>query len=176
MRIIDMPEFKDKTQVLSFDEDTTLKEAIDHMADKNYGACLVTRKDKLAGIFTERDLLRKVAPKGLDLKKKKLKDVMTKNLKTAQVTDDVADCLRRMSQGRFRHMPVVDDKKNILGMLSQGDFVAFTMSDIMARVTENAKASVAGGRSTPVAIIVAIVVYILGLLFILSAVNHWFGL
>ena len=119
MRIIDMPEFRDKTQVLSFDEETTLKKAIDEMADKNYGACLVTRKDKLAGIFTERDLLRKVAPKGLDLKKKKLKDVMTKNLKTAQVTDDVADCLRRMSQGRFRHMPVVDDKKNILGMLSK---------------------------------------------------------
>ena len=176
MRIIDMPEFRDKTQVLSFDEETTLKKAIDEMADKNYGACLVTRKDKLAGIFTERDLLRKVAPKGLDLKKKKLKDVMTKNLKTAQVTDDVADCLRRMSQGRFRHMPVVDDKKNILGMLSQGDFVAFTMSDIMSRVTETAKANVAVGRSTPWAIVMAAVVYALGLLFILSAVNHWFGL
>jgi len=176
MRIIDMPEFRDKAQVLSFDEATTLKAAIDEMADKNYGACLVTRKDKLTGIFTERDLLRKVAPKGLDLKKKTLKDVMTKNLKTAQVTDDVADCLRRMSQGRFRHMPVVDDKKNILGMLSQGDFVAFTMSDIMARVAGTAKANVAVGRSTPWSIVIAVVVYTLGLLFILSALNHWFGM
>ena len=81
-----------------------------------------------------------------------------------------------MSQGRFRHMPVVDDKKNILGMLSQGDFVAFTMSDVMERMRKSAHASVAAGRGTPVSIILAIVVYTLGLLFIISALNHWFGL
>lgn len=176
MRIIDMPEFKDKSQVLSFDEDTKLSDAIQKMADKNYGACLVTKNDKLTGIFTERDLLRKVAPEFIDTKKTTLKDVMTKSLKTAQITDEVADCLRRMSQGRFRHMPVVDEKKNILGMLSQGDFVAFTMSDIMERMRKSAQAEVAAGRGTPFSIMLAITVYTLGLLFIVSALNHWFGM
>jgi len=176
MRIIDMPEFKDKSQVLSFDEETKLSDAIKEMATKNYGACLITKNEKLVGIFTERDLLRKVAPENMDTKKTLLKDVMTKALKTAKVTDEVDDCLRRMSQGRFRHMPVVDDKKNILGMLSQGDFVAFTMSDVMERMRKSAHASVAAGRGTPVSIILAIVVYTLGLLFIISALNHWFGL
>ena len=175
MRIQDMPEFKDKKHVLTFDEDTILKDAITVMGEKNYGACLVTRNDKLVGIFTERDLLRKVVPAGVDVKKKKLKDVMTKTLKTAQVEDNVADCLRRMSQGRFRHMPIVDDKKNILGMLSQGDFVAFTMSDIMDRFASTAKANVAIGRSLPVSMVIAIMIYTLALLFIASAFGHWFG-
>lgn len=174
MRVQDMPEFKDKNHVLAFDETTILKDAIAEMAAKNYGACLVTRNDKLVGIFTERDLLRKVVPQGLDVKKKTLKDVMTKALKTAQVEDNVADCLRRMSQGRFRHMPIVDDKKNILGMLSQGDFVAFTMSDIMARFSTTAKANVAIGKSLPVSMVIAMMVYTLALLFIVSALMHWF--
>lgn len=173
MRVQDMPEFKDKSHVLTFDEDTKVKKAIDEMAKKNYGACLVTRDDKLVGIFTERDVLRKIVPANVDIKKKTLKDVMTKSLKTAQVQDNVADCLRRMSQGRFRHMPIVDDKKNILGMLSQGDFVAFTMSDIMARFSTTAKANVAIGKSLPVSMVIAMMVYTLALLFIVSAIMHW---
>lgn len=175
MQIKDMPEFRDKSHVMSFEEDTLLYEAVNAMAKKNYGACLVTRKDKLIGIFTERDLLRKVVPDALDVKKTLLKDVMTKSVKTAKTDDSIAECMRRMSQGRFRHLPVVDDSNNILGMLSQGDFVAFTMSDIMHRFKESALANVTIGRSTPISIILAVVVYTLGLLFILSAVFHWFG-
>lgn len=176
MRIVDMPEFRDKSQVLSFDEETTLYDAIKAMADRNYGACLVTKNGKLAGIFTERDLLRKVAPAEMDIKKKKLKDAMTKGIKTAQINDHVSDCLRRMSHGRFRHLPIVDENQNILGMLSQGDFVAFTMSDIAHRFSETALANVPVGKVTPVAIIIAMAVYTLGLLFIVSALGHWFGM
>jgi CBS domain-containing protein len=175
MRVQDMPEFRDKSHVLAFDEDTILKDAIQAMADKNYGACLVTRNDKLVGVFTERDLLRKVVPAGVDVKKKKLKDVMTKALKTAQIEDNVSDCLRRMSQGRFRHMPIVDQDKNILGMLSQGDFVAFTMSDIMNRFTTTAKANVSIGKSLPVSMVIAIMIYTIAILFLVSAFGHWFG-
>ncbi len=177
MRIIDMPEFKDKKDVLSFETTTLLKDAIDEMAEKNYGACLVTSKGKLAGIFTERDVLRKVVGgKGVDLKKTLLKDVMSSDLKTASENDKVADCLRRMSQGRFRHMPVIDEKGAILGMLSQGDFVAFTMSDIAQRLSGAAKASVFAGRATPVSIIIAMGVYTLMLLFLIAGGKHIFGL
>lgn len=176
MRIIDMPEFKDKQNVLSFETTTPLKDAVNEMAEKNYGACLVTTKGKLSGIFTERDILRKVVSgKGVDLKKAKLKDVMTTNPKTARENDKVADCMRRMSQGRFRHMPVVDDKGKILGMLSQGDFVAFTMSDVVARLGSSAKANVTAGRGTPVSIIIAMGVYTLMLLFLIAGAGHIFG-
>ncbi len=176
MRIIDMPEFKDKKEVLSFETTTPLKDAINEMAERNYGACLVTSKGTLVGIFTERDILRKVvAGKGVDLAKAKLKDVMSTELKTAKEKDMVADCLRRMSQGRFRHMPVVDDKGKILGMLSQGDFVAFTMSDIAHRLSSAAKAGVQDGSIKPLMMIVSIFLYTLGLLFFLSAGKHLFG-
>lgn len=175
MRILDMPEFRDKQNVLSFPPDKALSEAICEMAAKNYGACLVTKNEKLVGIFTERDLLKRVCSDGMDLKKTKLSDVMTTDLKTAKKDDLVADCLRRMSQGRFRHMPVVDDKGEVLGMLSQGDFVAFTMSDIAHRLSTVAKAGVSDGSIKPWTMILSIMLYTLGLLFFISAASHWFG-
>lgn len=52
MRINDMPEFRDKSHVLTFDQDVKISEAVDAMAKKNYGAVLVTKNDKLSGIFT----------------------------------------------------------------------------------------------------------------------------
>jgi CBS domain-containing protein len=176
MRISDMPEFRDKTQVHSFEQTTTLDKVIAEMAEKNYGAVLITSKKKLVGIFTERDLLRKVVPQGLNLKKTKVSEVMTSNLKTAKVGDSVNDCMRRMSQGRFRHLPVVDSKKGIVGMLSQGDFVAFTMSDAIARAGSSAKAEAGLGQSSPWIIIVAMTVYTVGLLVVLSGLGAWTGL
>jgi len=173
MRIIDMPEFRDKSKVLSFDENTPVGEAIDAMANKNYGAVLVTRKDKLAGVFTERDLLRRIAASRLDVEKIKLKDVMSTDIKTAKINDKVADSLRRMSQGRFRHMPVVDDKGDVLGLLSQGDFVALTLSSALRRAGATAIAEVEEGNSTPFSIIFAIIIYTMGLLFVISAIGFW---
>ena len=84
MRITDLPEFRDKQNVMSFEASTTLSDAVAEMAYKNYGACIVTEKGKLAGIFTERDLLRRVVAEGIDPKKTKLRDVMTTDLKTAK--------------------------------------------------------------------------------------------
>lgn len=169
MLISDMPEFKDKTQVMTFDKSTLIGAAVDSMAEKNYGAILVTDQGKLCGVFTERDLLRRVAASRLDIDKIKLADVMTSNMKTAKINDQVSDCLRRMSQGRFRHMPIVDEQGNLKGMLSQGDFVAYTMSDAIYRAGMSAKAGIATGGTTPFSILAAILVYTLGLLFILSA-------
>lgn len=174
MRISEMPEFKDKTEVSHFNIDAKLSDAIEHMATNNYGAVLVMENNKLKGIFTERDLLRRVAAKGVNIKTAKLKDYMTTKIKTAQIDDRVHDCLRRMSQGRFRHMPVVDEQGNLKGMLSQGDFVAFTMSDIIARAATSAKAATGAGRTTPISIIFAMIIYTLALLFTIGAMQHLF--
>ena len=133
----------------------------------------MTEKGKLAGIFTERDLLRRVVADGLDIKKSKLRDVMTSDLKTAKADDTVADSLRRMSQGRFRHLPVTDENGAVCGMLSQGDFVAFTLSDVVARMSTAAKAGVEDGSIKPWSMIISILLYTLGLLFFISAASHW---
>lgn len=172
MKISDIPEFRDKSEVLTFDEGADVCDAIDLMAEKNYGAVLATKKGKLSGIFTERDILRKIAACRLDLKGLKLKDVMTPNVKTASADDTVTDCMRRMSQGRFRHLPIVDDKGKVTGMLSQGDFVAFTMSDLIARMGSAAKAGIEEGRSTPIAIIAAILTYTVGLIVLVAIMTN----
>ncbi|MCO5575304.1 hypothetical protein L7F22_029104 [Adiantum nelumboides] len=129
MKIIDIPKFKDKSQLLLLDKETTLHEAAKKMKELNYGAVIVTNQRNLCGIFTERDLLMKVAAEGREIKNLKLADVMTVNIKTAHVDDSVYDLMRRMSQGRFRHLPIVDKNGRISGMISQGDFVALTCYD-----------------------------------------------
>lgn len=175
MKISDMPEFRDKSHVLTFDQDAKISEAVDAMAKKNYGAVLVTKNDKLCGIFTERDLLTRVGAGRINIEKIPLKDVMSTKLKTAKINDDVSSSLRRMSQGRFRHMPVVDEKGDLQGLLSQGDFVAFTMSDAIHRAGESAKAGITEGYGTPFSILAAIFVYTIALLVVISALGHYMG-
>ena len=135
MRIVDMPEFRDKTQVTTFDQATPVCDAIDDMAKHNYGAVLVTSKKKLVGIFTERDLLARVVGQGRDVENTKISDVMSINIETAKPSDSVALCMGRMDHGGFRHMPVTDSDNKLVGMLSQRDFIAYTMDRLKDRVT-----------------------------------------
>lgn len=141
MRIIDIPEFKDKTDVLTMTEDANLMDVVAVMAERNIGSVVVVRDSKVVGIFTERDLLVKVVGKRKKADELILVDVMTKNPKTASMNDTVSDSMRRMTQGRFRHLPVVDENKNLIGIISQGDFVAYTWFDIFTKLTGTTKRS-----------------------------------
>ncbi len=141
MRIMDVPEFKDKTNILTVSPESSLEQAVSEMAGRNVGSAVVVKNDKVVGIFTERDLLVKVVGKGKSIRDLKISDVMTKNPHSARLEDDVNDSLRRMSQGRFRHLPIVDGDKKLVGLLSQGDFVAYTWSDLMSRVGHHTKRS-----------------------------------
>jgi CBS domain-containing protein len=134
MRIVDIPEFKDRNQVLTCTADAKLTEAVQKMAKDNYGSILVVDADKkLLGIFTERDLLRKVVGAGVPIGQQTIGEFMTKNVKVANLQDGVAESLRRMSQGRFRHLPVVDESGRPIGMVSQGDFLALTWGELWSR-------------------------------------------
>ena len=67
-------------------------------------------------------MLIKVVGKKKKVEDLTLADVMTRNPKTASMNDAVSDSMRQMSQGRFRHLLVVDENKNLIGIISQGDF------------------------------------------------------
>jgi|AntRauTorckE6833_2_1112554.scaffolds.fasta_scaffold05041_5 CBS domain-containing protein len=134
MKIKDIPEYHDRGEVLMLEAKTPVVDAVQKMKSLNYGATLVSENGTLSGIFTERDLLMKVAGEGRDINDLALKDVMTRNLKTANEDDEVTKTMRRMSQGRFRHMPIVDEKNNVTGFISQGDFVAITWHEIFQRL------------------------------------------
>lgn len=141
MRIIDIPQYKDKKQLLMLDKDTILIDAAKIMKEMNYGAVIVTDQKKLCGIFTERDLLMKVVAEGKNVQVLKLANIMTINVQTANVNDEVYDCMRRMTEGRFRHLPIVNDQGEVSGMVSQGDFVAITWGQLLGQFTTKAKTS-----------------------------------
>jgi CBS domain-containing protein len=141
MKIADIPEFKDKKNVFHMAEDVPLQHVVEAMAQKNYGCVVVTRNKKVVGIFTERDLMRRVVAERKEVSKLSLGDVMTKDPHVAYLQDDVNDSMRRMSQGRFRHLPIIDEEQNLVGLLSQGDFVAYTWVDILNRITKRTATS-----------------------------------
>ena len=86
-------------------------------------------------------MLVKVVAEGKNYKSAIIADFMTKKVKTANLDDDVYDSMRRMTQGRFRHLPIVDDKGAVIGMVSQGDFVAITWSQLFQQFKSHTKMS-----------------------------------
>jgi len=116
--------------------DATVAEAIETMRKKKVGAVMVVAKKrprKLVGILTERDLLQRVlAKKGYG--RFKLEKVMTAAPETLRRKDSLAYALNKMSVGRFRHVPLVDDRGVPVGMLSIRDVIDFIVELIPERV------------------------------------------
>ncbi len=142
MKIKDRPEYARKGAVLTMPAELSVAEAAIAMSEKNYGAVVIVSDDKQPiGMVTERDFMRRLLAKGLDPVKTRLGDIMTTDLKVARPDDELLGWLRQMSNDRFRHVPVVDERGQVITMMSQGDFVSYTWPELMARMTEQAKAT-----------------------------------
>ena len=87
---------------------------------KNIGALPVISVGKLVGIISERDIVTKVVAEGLNPLHTLVVDIMTTNPKFAKLDDDLQQCLDQMEQGKFRHLPVIDNGK-LVGMISIRD-------------------------------------------------------
>jgi CBS domain-containing protein len=108
--------------VLSVDVDETVLHAISLMAEVNVGAVLVQKDDTIAGIFTERDYLQRIALKSLSSQTTKVGDVMTSPVISAEPGDSVQQCMETMTTCHCRHLPVVENG-TLLGIVSIGDLV-----------------------------------------------------
>jgi CBS domain-containing protein len=91
--------------------------AVEAMRREKIGCLLVTRGGRLVGVFTERDLLARVLAPGLP-PDTPMAACMTPGPVTVQPKDSVRTAIRRMEQGSYRHLPVVDDDGRPVGMLS----------------------------------------------------------
>jgi CBS domain-containing protein len=106
--------------------DETVRDAAERMAEQGCGSILIIEDERLLGIFTERDLLVRVAAAGLELTTTKLRDVMTADPETIGAEEPVEEAVRRMDEGAFRHLVVVSGGR-VLGVVSTRDIPALTM-------------------------------------------------
>jgi CBS domain-containing protein len=169
MKIKDRAEYSSKSSVMTFRPDESVFSAAQAMSEKNYGAAVVISPDfKPIGIVTERDFMRRLINKGLDPQTTPLSAIMTTDLKLANAEDNLLDWLRQMSNERFRHLPVVDEKGVLVSIMSQGDFVSYTWPELMGRVKEQAKATFAVNPSMITAAIAGIFLLLFAILVVLS--------
>jgi CBS domain-containing protein len=107
---------------LTLPPDATVKDACRHMRDRRVGAVLVTEADRrLAGIFTGRDAVHRVLAEGKSAARTKLSEVMTRDPTSILPGQIAIEALRLMQDGRYRHLPIVDDGK-VVGIVSRFDF------------------------------------------------------
>jgi CBS domain-containing protein len=140
VKIKDKLDYETKPKPLTLLIDATVKDALDVMCDKNVGSIIIVRDNKtIAGILTERDMMRRVLHKGLEPAKTSVSDVMSINVRAANENDELIDWLRIMTTERFRHLPIIDDQGKLVNMMSQGDFVSYTWPDLFDHTRKSLK-------------------------------------
>jgi CBS domain-containing protein len=101
----------------------TLSEAVNLLAQRRIGAVVVTGADnRVAGILSERDIVRVLSERGPSVLQENVAAVMTRKVMTCNESDTVVALMERMTAGKFRHLPVVDQGK-LVGVISIGDVV-----------------------------------------------------
>lgn len=106
----------------------TVAEAARVMATHNVGIVTVLDGDRLAGVFSERDVVRRVVDRGLDPAKTPVGDVMTTDLVVADADEDYQSAMRKMDQANIRHLLVVSEGR-ILSMISIRDLMRVDIED-----------------------------------------------
>lgn len=101
--------------------ETPVSEVAARMASADIGAIPVGNKDRLVGMITDRDLALRVVGQKRDPETTRADEVMTPSVVYCRTTENVEDAIHLMDQKKVRRLPVLDDKKRLVGMLSLGD-------------------------------------------------------
>jgi CBS domain-containing protein len=108
----------------------TLSEAVRLLAERRIGAVIVTGADnRVGGILSERDIVRVLNERGPDVLQENVAAVMTRKVMTCAESDTIAALMERMTAGKFRHLPVVEQGK-LVGVISIGDVVKSRVEEI----------------------------------------------
>src|ERR671910_796823 len=112
-------------KVLDIDGSATVLDAVTKMVEGNVGSLLVREGGRLAGIVTERDYFRRVTLEGRDERTTPVREIMTTELVVVSPDTSIEECMAVMTARRVRHLPVLADDQEVLGVISIGDVVKF---------------------------------------------------
>jgi CBS domain-containing protein len=122
--------------LVSVRTDATVLEAVRKMVEGKVGATVVQDGPRLLGVFTERDVVRRVVLKGLDPKTTPVSEVMTKTVITVRENADRSSVLKLMNEHYIRHLPVVDAEGKVLAILSMRQLLRAEVQDLTQTVWE----------------------------------------
>src|SRR5947209_3246243 len=110
--------------VVAVGKSASVIDAVRAMVEHIVGAVVVLDDGRLAGVFTERDVVTRIVMKGLDPEKTCVAEVMTRNVATVRQTTDREEAMRIMVDKHIRHLPVVDAAGKVVAMLSMRHLLA----------------------------------------------------
>jgi CBS domain-containing protein len=115
-------------EIVTIDPDAMVYDALALMSRRNIGALLVLEKDRLVGVFSERDYARKVILQGRSSKTTAVREIMSERFVAVKPNTPVDECMGIMTEKRIRHLPVLDGDK-LIGVVSIGDVVRAVIDD-----------------------------------------------
>jgi CBS domain-containing protein len=115
-------------QILSVEPDAKLSAAVKILSERRIGAVLVMSGGRIEGILSERDIVRVLGERGAAVLDEPVSAVMTRKVVSCREKDTVSSIMERMTTGKFRHLPVVEDEK-VVGLISIGDIVKWRVKE-----------------------------------------------
>jgi CBS domain-containing protein len=117
-------------EVVTIEPSASLAAAVQLLAKQRIGAALVLGADRrIVGIISERDIVRVLAERGAAVLDEPVSCAMTRNVETCNQAETIGSIMERMTAGKFRHLPVVDQGR-LAGIVSIGDVVKHRLSEI----------------------------------------------
>ena len=117
-------------EVVSIEPNATLAAAVELLAEKRIGAVLILGAGRrVAGILSERDIVRALAERGAGVLEEPVSQTMTRKVSTCTESETVSSIMERMTDGKFRHVPVVDQGQ-LVGIVSIGDVVKHRLHEM----------------------------------------------
>lgn len=115
-------------QVQSVESGAKLSAAIKILSERRIGAVLVLDQGRMEGILSERDIVRVLGERGAGVLDEPVSSVMTRKVVSCRESDTVSEIMEMMTNGKFRHLPVVEDGR-VVGLISIGDIVKWRVSE-----------------------------------------------
>jgi len=132
--LLNTKDFKYRVTI-SVGPNETVQAAVNKMAEHDKGSLAVCDNEgKLVGIITERDIVRKCSTSGKTLDKIKIQDVMTRKVVIGNQDDDLSYAISMMKEQRIRHIPIVDDQKKVIGIISMRDLLGVRLEQCETEV------------------------------------------